>query len=73
MYVFNTCRDFIRTIPTLQYDEHRPEDLDSEGEDHAADEWRYMCMSRPMAAELIPPAQTGPAWGIDPLNQFTED
>lgn len=73
MYVFNTCRDFIRTIPTLQYDEHRPEDLDSEGEDHAADEWRYMCMSRPMAAELIPPAQTGPAWGIDPLNQYSED
>lgn len=49
MYVFNTCKDFIRTIPTLMYDEHKPEDLDSSGEDHAADEWRYFCMSRPIA------------------------
>ena len=47
-YVFNTCKEFIRTIPTLQYDEHKPEDLDSDGEDHAADEWRYFCMSRPI-------------------------
>lgn len=49
MYVFNTCKDFIRTIPTLMYDDHKPEDLDSSGEDHAADEWRYFCMSRPIA------------------------
>ncbi|NBQ33281.1 MAG: terminase, partial [Proteobacteria bacterium] len=25
----------------------RPEDVDTDGEDHAADEWRYACMSRP--------------------------
>ena len=34
MYVFNTCTDFIRTIPMLQYDEHDVEDLDTDGEDH---------------------------------------
>lgn len=48
MYVFNLCKGFIRTMPLLQYDEHRPEDLDTTGEDHVADEVRYMCMARPM-------------------------
>lgn len=49
MYVFKNCRAFIRTIPTLLYDEYRVEDLDTEGEDHVADEARYFCMSRPIA------------------------
>lgn len=47
LYVFSTCRDFIRTVPTLQHDEARPEDLDTNAEDHVADEARYACMSRP--------------------------
>lgn len=47
IYTFSTCRDSIRTIPALQHDATRPEDLDTDGEDHAADEWRYACMSRP--------------------------
>lgn len=44
---FSTCVDSIRTIPALQHDELRPEDVDSDMEDHAGDEWRYACMSRP--------------------------
>lgn len=44
---FSTCRDSIRTIPALQHDIAKPEDLDSDMEDHAADEWRYGAMSRP--------------------------
>lgn len=44
---FDTCLDSIRTIPVLQHDPDKPEDLDTEAEDHAADEWRYGCMSRP--------------------------
>lgn len=47
LFFFETCRDSIRTIPTLQHDSDRPEDLDSDGEDHAADELRYACLSRP--------------------------
>jgi hypothetical protein len=47
IFCFSTCRDSIRTIPMLQHDQDRPEDLDSDMEDHAADEWRYACMSRP--------------------------
>ena len=52
LYVFKNCRACIRTLPLLQYDESRPEDLDTEGEDHVADEMRYFCMARPVA----PPA-----------------
>jgi hypothetical protein len=44
---FSTCRDSIRTIPVLQHDPMKAEDLDTKAEDHAADEWRYACMSRP--------------------------
>jgi len=47
IYCFSTCTDSIRTIPLLQHDADNPEDLDTDGEDHAADEWRYACMSRP--------------------------
>jgi len=43
---FSTCPDSIRTIPAMQHDQARPEDMDSNLEDHAADEWRYACMSR---------------------------
>lgn len=46
VYVFNTCKDFIRTIPLQMYDERHPEDCDSSLEDHIADEFRYMCMMR---------------------------
>ncbi|MEF0939622.1 terminase [Rhizobium sp. BR 362] len=47
MFVFSTCKDFIRTVPLLQHDPDRPEDLDTDAEDHVADEARYGCMSRP--------------------------
>lgn len=33
-YVFSNCKAFIRTIPLLMYDEHKPEDIDTDGEDH---------------------------------------
>lgn len=56
MYIFRNCKAFIRTIPLLMYDEHKPEDLDSDGEDHVADEVRYFCMSRPISPrQIIPP------------------
>jgi hypothetical protein len=54
MFVFSTCVDFIRTVPVLQHDKARPEDLDTTGEDHAADDGRYACMSRPWVKSLTP-------------------
>jgi hypothetical protein len=58
LYAFDTCKDLIRTLPALQHDPDRPEDVDTDGEDHAADECRYACMSRPYvrtAPELVKP------------------
>ena len=53
LYFLETCEDTIRTLPVLQHDTMptKVEDLDSEGEDHAADELRYACMSRPWIQE----------------------
>ena len=51
-YVFSNCKHFIRTIPLLQYDEHKPEDLDTDGEDHIADACRYVMMARPIAPRV---------------------
>ena len=55
IYFFDTCTHIIRTLPALQHDEARPEDVDSEGEDHAPDEARYAGMSRPYVREAAPP------------------
>lgn len=53
LYTFTTCTDFIRTIPSLVYDAHRPEDIDTAGEDHIYDETRYFLMGRPIAPRPI--------------------
>lgn len=55
LYTFSTCTDFIRTVPALQHDPDRPEDVDTDGEDHAADEGRYACMSRPWVEDIVKP------------------
>lgn len=47
LYFFSTCVHTIRTLPALQHDPMRAEDVDTDGEDHAPDETRYACMSRP--------------------------
>ena len=44
--VFSNCRAFIKTFPNLIYDHNRAEDLDTDTEDHAADECRYALISR---------------------------
>lgn len=49
LFVFEVCRDYIRTTEALQRDEVDVEDADTDGEDHAPDEGRYACMSRPRA------------------------
>lgn len=41
LYVFDNCRDFIRTFPSLPRDEVKLDDSDPRAEDHVADETRY--------------------------------
>lgn len=45
LFVFDTCRQFIRTIPTLPRDEKKTDDVDTDAEDHIADETRYRCLA----------------------------
>jgi len=51
MVVFDTCVDFIRTIPLLQADPNRPEDVDTKLEDHCYDEAALVCMARPISLD----------------------
>jgi len=56
LYVFNTCRNFIRTVPNLVYDDKNVEDVNTTGEDHIYDELRYMCMNYVIAPRKnVPP------------------
>lgn len=70
MYFFNTCQAALRTMPLMVYDEHRPEDLDTDLEDHVCDEIRYFCMARPVPP-LIVIGEYRPAF--DPLEQFKKE
>jgi hypothetical protein len=51
IYFMENCAHTIRTLPTLQHDPDRMEDVDTESEDHAPDETRYACMSRPWVVD----------------------
>lgn len=48
VYFFNTCKDFIRTVPNLPYDETKVEDVDTKAEDHDYDAARYRFMDAPL-------------------------
>jgi len=47
LFVVETCRDFLRTLPALPRDEKKPDDIDTAAEDHAADEARYRVLAAP--------------------------
>lgn len=49
-FVFSTCRQWIRTVPVLVRDRKKPDDVDTEQEDHMGDMTRYRVMK---------PKQTG--------------
>lgn len=69
MYIFNNCKAFIRTMPLLQYDEHKVEDVDTSQEDHVADEVRYMCMNKTISA---PKAKVPDPYNNSPLKLFLD-
>jgi hypothetical protein len=41
LFVFSTCDNFLRTVPTLPRDEKNMDDVDTNAEDHVGDEVRY--------------------------------
>jgi len=52
LWVSESCTDLIRTLPVLQRDPRNPDDVDTDQEDHAADETRYRAMARPRRVTL---------------------
>lgn len=59
------CAYFARTIPALVSDKNHPEDVNTDGEDHAADDGRYFFMSRPAPTSAVvkqPPPYMSMAW-----------
>ncbi|MBR5768526.1 MAG: Terminase-like family protein, partial [Clostridia bacterium] len=68
-YVFNTCRNFIRTLPALTYSSVDPEDVDTSQEDHAYDECRYVLMAGPVASAVMPKTQARECWALQEETQ----
>lgn len=64
LYFFSTCTHTIRTIPMLPHDPGKAEDVDTDSEDHAGDETRYACMSRPWVS-------TGPSEALQPKDNYS--
>ena len=69
LYVFRTCENFIRTVPSLVYSQSNVEDVDTNGEDHIYDELRYVCMRNPVAPPKVEPPAPKP---YDPLSTDDE-
>jgi hypothetical protein len=51
MQIYDTCSQFLRTIPNLVVDPSNPEDLDTKGEDHIYDEACHILMWRAMSQQ----------------------
>ena len=47
IFFMENCVHAIRTLPLMEHDERNLEDINTDSEDHAPDEIRYACMSRP--------------------------
>jgi hypothetical protein len=61
---FDTCRNLVRTLPLLTFDDHNSEDVCGSCEDHAAESLRYALMSRPAPARM---PLVKPVKAFDPL------
>lgn len=71
LFIFSTCRHLIRTLPALQHDQDKPEDVDTDGEDHAPDALRYACMSRPWVRTIAKPSE--PKWPLQlPISEMVQ-
>lgn len=54
VYFLDSCLDSIRTLETVPADDKDPDDVDTDAEDHAADDVRYGIMSRPWIIDSLP-------------------
>lgn len=54
LFVFRTCTASLETVPTLPRDDGDPDDVDTDSEDHAGDEWRYRVRASPVTMRQGP-------------------
>jgi hypothetical protein len=57
IYILDSCVDTIRTLESVPADVDKPDDVDTDAEDHAADMVRYGVMSRPWIVDSLPPVR----------------
>lgn len=62
LYVSERCRYWLATVPYLDRDPRRPEDLDTRQADHAADATRYACVFEHPRLQVIPLSRLS-GWG----------
>jgi hypothetical protein len=73
LQVHPRCAYLIRTLPSLVQHKNDPEDIDSDGDDHAADSLRYCLMARPAPGMRSAASRTYPVgsvgWMVDRENR----
>lgn len=69
--VCRSCKFTRLTIPLLQHDETRKEDVDTTGNDHCADVVRYICMRYPI--DPVEPKDPVRARGVMTYNELMAD
>ena len=72
MLIYNTCKQFIRTIPSIVTAKNDPEEIDTTGEDHVFDEVSHICMARPMALVFPKELKTLANRRLDMLEKGTQ-
>jgi hypothetical protein len=72
LYVMEHCTALISSLPLLQHDAARIEDLDTDAEDHAADDMRYACLARPWLPSARGERKVVPMMGYLPWRSVGE-
>lgn len=67
LVVYNTCEQFIRTIPNMVMSELDIEDVDTKGEDHIYDSTCHVVQARPISLEELKPRKSQCERRIDEL------
>lgn len=67
LYLFSTVQHLRSQLATLQHDPTKPEDADTDGEDHACDALRYGCMSRPWVRTKFSQEPITPGYRLEDL------
>lgn len=66
-----TAPNLVRTLPTLPYDAHKPEDVDTHADDHVADSLRYLLINLGQRVSFVFDDEPGDADELHRYDTFT--